>query len=105
MKGLGRATVMIWSKLGKRKAYSVTVEPNLEPMRRLLRETFPDEEIDVRASRDSMALIGRASNAAVAERALALVTATAKGAVSNLQIAPPPAENQVLLRSGKRYSG
>ena len=97
-KGLGHATVVIWSKLGRRKTYNVTVEPNLEPLRRLLRETFPDEEIDVRASRDSMALVGRASSAAVAERALALVTATAKGAVSNLQIAPPGAENQVLLR-------
>ena len=97
-KGLGHATVVIWSKLGKRKTYSVSVEPNLEPMRRLLRETFPNEEIDVRASHDSMALIGRATNAAVAERALALVAATAKGAISNLQIAPPPVENQVLLR-------
>jgi len=97
-KGLGRATVVIWSKLGKRKSYDVTVEPNLEPMRRLLRETFPDEEIDVRASRESMALVGKASSTAVAERALALVAATAKGAVSNLQIAPPPVENQILLR-------
>jgi pilus assembly protein CpaC len=74
------------------------VEPNLEPMRRLLRETFPDEAIDVRASRDSIALVGKASSAMVAERALALVAATAKGAVNNLQIAPPPVENQVLLR-------
>jgi pilus assembly protein CpaC len=97
-KGLGRATVVIWSKLGKRKTYGVTVEPNMEPMRRLLRETFPDEQIDVRASRDSMALVGRASSAAVAERALALVTATAKGAVSNVQIAPPGVESQILLR-------
>lgn len=97
-KGLGRATVVIWSKLGKRKTYNVAVEPNLEPMRRLLRETFPDEDIDVRASRDSMALVGRASSAVVAERALALVTATVKAAVSNLQIAPPGVENQILLR-------
>jgi pilus assembly protein CpaC len=95
--GGGVATVVIWSKLGKRKTYNVTVEPNLEPMRRLLRETFPDEEIDVRASRESMALVGRASTAAVAERALALVAASAKGAVSNLQIAPPGVENQILL--------
>jgi pilus assembly protein CpaC len=96
-KGLGRATVVIWSKSGKRKTYDVTVEPNLEPMRRLLRETFPDDNIDVRASRDSMALVGRASSTAVAERALALVTASVKGAISNLEIAPPPVENQILL--------
>jgi len=96
-KAVGHATVVIWSKSGKRKTYDVTVEPNLEPMRRLLRETFPDEEIDVRAFRDSLALVGRASSAAVADRALALVAATAKGAVSNLQIAPPAVENQILL--------
>ena len=97
-KGLGKATLVVWSKSGQRKTYNVTVEPNLEPMRRLLRETFPDEEIDIRATHDSMALVGRVSNQGVADRALALVTASAKGAVSNLQIAPASMENQVLLR-------
>jgi pilus assembly protein CpaC len=97
-KGLGKATLVVWSKSGQRKTYNVTVEPNLEPMRRLLRETFPDEEIDIRATRDSMALVGRVSNQGVADRALALVTASAKGAVSNLQIAAAGMENQVLLR-------
>ena len=97
-KGLGKATLVVWSKSGQRKTYNVTVEPNLEPMRRLLHETFPEEEIDVRATRDSMSLVGRVSNQAVADRALALVIASAKGAVSNLQIAPAGVENQVLLR-------
>ena len=97
-KGLGKATLVVWSKSGQRKTYNVTVELNLEPMRKLLRETFPEEEIDIRATRDSMALVGRVSNQGVADRALALVTASAKGAVSNLQIAPAGMENQVLLR-------
>jgi pilus assembly protein CpaC len=97
-KGLGKATLVVWSKSGQRKTYNVTVELNLDPMRRLLRETFPDEEIDIRATRDSMALVGRVSSQAVADRALALVTASAKGAVSNLQIAPAGMENQVVLR-------
>ncbi|PWT98138.1 MAG: type II and III secretion system protein [Terriglobia bacterium] len=96
-KGLGKATLVVWSKSGQRKTYNVTVEPNLEPMRKLLRETFPEEEIDVRATRDSLALIGRASSQAVADRAVALVSASVKGTVSNLQIAPAGAENQILL--------
>jgi pilus assembly protein CpaC len=96
-KGLGMATLVIWSKNDRRSTYHVTVEPNLEPLRRLLRDSFPDEEIDIRATRDSAALVGHASNQAVADRALALISASAKGAVSNLQIAPAGTENQVLL--------
>ncbi|HEY1243144.1 MAG TPA: pilus assembly protein N-terminal domain-containing protein [Bryobacteraceae bacterium] len=97
-KAAGRATMVVWSRSGRRITYDLTVEPNLEPLRRLLRETFPEEQIDLRASRDSLALIGHASSQAVADRALTLIAATAKGAVSNLEIAPPPPENQVLLR-------
>ncbi len=96
-KALGQATLFIWSKTGERMVYDITVEPNLEPMRRLVRETFPGEDIDLRASRDSLALVGRASSQAVADRALALVAASVKGAVSNLAVAPPPIDKQVVL--------
>ena len=97
-KAVGRATMVVWSKSGQRTTYNITVEPDLSALSRLLREAFPAEAIDVRASRDSLALVGRASSQAVADRALALVAATVKGAVSNLEVAPPPPENQVLLR-------
>jgi pilus assembly protein CpaC len=102
---VGQATLFIWSKTGERMVYEVTVEPNLEPMRRLVRETFPTEDIDIRAVWDSegkgmtsLALVGKASGQAVADRALALVASTVKGAVSTLQVAPAPIERQVLLR-------
>lgn len=97
-KAVGRATMVVWSKAGRRTTYNLTVEPNLEPLRKLLREAFPDEQIDLRASKDSLALIGRASSQAVADRALTLIATSVKGAVSNLQVDPPPPENQVLLR-------
>ena len=97
-KAVGRATMVVWSKSGARKTYHLTVEPNLEPLRKLLRETFPEEQIGLHATRDSLALVGRASSQAVADRALALIAASVKGAVGNLQIAPPAPENQVLLR-------
>ncbi len=96
-KALGQATLFIWSKTGERSVYEVTVEPNLEPFRRMVRETFPDEKIDIRAARDSLALVGRVSSQAVADRALALVAASVKGAVSNLSVAPPPVEKQIVL--------
>jgi pilus assembly protein CpaC len=97
-KALGQATLVVWSKTGSRRTYEVTVEPNFEPLRDLLHETFPDEEIDVRATRDSLALVGRVATQAIADRALALVSTTVKGAVSNLHIVPPAPERQILLR-------
>jgi len=39
-KAIGAATVVVWSKTGQRNFYNVSVEPNLEPLRRLLKETF-----------------------------------------------------------------
>jgi pilus assembly protein CpaC len=97
-KALGQSTLAIWSKSGVRQVYEVTVEPNLEPLRRLLKETFPDEDIDLRASRESLALVGRASSQAVADKALALVAASVKGAICNLRVAAPAPEKQILLK-------
>ncbi|HSU66316.1 MAG TPA: hypothetical protein VLJ39_05575, partial [Tepidisphaeraceae bacterium] len=86
------------SKHGIRKTYEVTVEPNLEPLRELLKQSFPDQEIDLRATRESLALVGRATTQAIADKALALVTATVKSAVSLVQVPTPGPERQVLLR-------
>src|SRR5450755_1965462 len=52
-KGLGSATMVVWSKADQRMFYNVTVELNLEPLRRILQDTFPDEKIDIHSSRDS----------------------------------------------------
>lgn len=97
-KALGQATLVVWSKSGLRRTYQVTVEPNLEPLRQLMRETFPDDQIDLKGTRDSLALVGRARSQVVADRALALISASMKGAVNNLQIAPAPTESQILLK-------
>src|SRR5258708_36261153 len=40
-KGLGNATMVVWSKSGQRTFYNCTVDLNLDPLRRMLQETFP----------------------------------------------------------------
>lgn len=97
-KSHGSATVVIWDSCGRRTFYSVTVDHNLAPVRELIRDTFPGEQIQVQAARDSLSLVGRVSSVAVAERAAALVAPLAKSVVNNLQVAPGSAEKQVLLR-------
>jgi len=97
-KSAGAATLVIWPKNGGRTMYAVTVERDLEPIRRLLKETFPGEAIDIRADRDSLVLVGSASNPGVAERAMALVAPLVKTVVNNLQVVPPGADKQIILR-------
>jgi pilus assembly protein CpaC len=97
-KGAGVATLVIWSKSGQRNFYNISVEPNLEPVRKMLKDSFPSEEFQLMASKDSVVLMGLASNQAVADRALALVSPLAKNVVNNLRVKPAPVEKQILLR-------
>lgn len=97
-KSAGLASLVIWSKSGARRFFSVTVDQNLDPLRRILKDTFPNESMDVRVARDSLALVGQASSQAIADRAAALMAPFMKSVVNNLQVNPPGAEKQILLR-------
>src|SRR5665213_2386456 len=97
-KSFGTVTLVVWSKAGQRNFYNITVEQNLEPLRQLLKETFPSPDIHVQSSRDSLSLTGRVANKDIGDRATALATPFAKTVVNNLQVAEPPAEKQILLR-------
>ncbi len=97
-KGLGTGTLIVWSKSGERTFYSVTVEANLDPLRRLLKDTFPGEDIRVQSSRDSISLVGKISTPLIGERAAALAASFGKTVVNNLVVATPPVERQIILR-------
>jgi pilus assembly protein CpaC len=96
-KANGQGTLVVWSKSGERSFFSVTVDQNLEPIQRLLKETFPNETIDVRAARDSASLNGKVSSQIVSDRAQALVLPMVKSVVNNLQIIAGPVERQIVL--------
>src|SRR4051794_10739327 len=97
-KAAGSVTVVIWSRAGQRTIYSINVEQNLEPLRRLLKETFPNEAIQLQSSRDAISLTGQVSAKDVAERALALVTPFGKSIVNNLKVTAAPVDKQILLK-------
>ncbi len=97
-KAPGAATIVIWGKAGERAMYHVAVEPNLEPLEKLLAATFPGEPIRVQAARDSLSLTGKVSSPAVAERAAALAVPFAKTVVNYLQAPAAGPDRQILLR-------
>jgi pilus assembly protein CpaC len=97
-KGLGTATMVVWSKSGQRTFYNCTVDLNLEPLRRLLKETFPQDDITIRSSRDSLSLNGSVRTKEEADRAVALSTGFARTIVNNMGVNVGMPEKQILLR-------
>jgi pilus assembly protein CpaC len=97
-KGHGAATVVVWAKNGARTMYNVTVEHNTDPIRKLITETFPNEDIKIQSARDSITLIGRVSSKEVADRAVAIASPLAKTVVSNLTVSAAPVEKQIVLK-------
>lgn len=97
-KAFGNDTLVVWNKSGQRNFYNITVEQNLDSLRKLLKDTFPTDNIRVESSRDSLALTGLVSNKDVADRAMVLATPFAKNIVNNVQITAAAREKQVLLR-------
>jgi pilus assembly protein CpaC len=97
-KGHGAATVVVWAKNGARTMYNVTVEHNTDPIKKLITDTFPQEDIKIQSARDSITLIGRVSSKEVADRAVAIAAPMAKTVVSNLSVAAAPVEKQVVLK-------
>lgn len=97
-KGHGAATVVVWAKNGARTMYNVTVEHNTDPIKKLISETFPNEDIKIQSARDSITLLGRVSSKEVADRAVAIAAPMAKTVVSNLSVAAAPIEKQVVLK-------
>jgi pilus assembly protein CpaC len=97
-KSFGTVTLVVWSKTGQRNFYNIDVEQNLEPLRQILKSTFPNETITVHSSRDSVSLTGRVSTKDVSDRAAALAASYGKTIVNNLQLPVAPVEKQILLR-------
>ncbi len=83
-KSHGAATIIVWAKSGQRTFYNITVEHNLEPVRRLLNETFPGEDIHVQSARDSVSLVGKVSVRKFRIVPLAVATPLSKSVVNNL---------------------
>jgi pilus assembly protein CpaC len=97
-KGLGAATLVVWTKGGQRTFYNVNVDLNLDPLKRLLKETFPGEEIKPVTSRESIALTGHISNKEVGDRAMVIAASFSKNVSNNMQLNAAPIDKQILLR-------
>ena len=97
-KGAGASTIIVWSKAGQRTIYAINVEQNLDPLRKLLKDTFPKEDIQVQSTKDSLSLTGRISTKDVGDRAVAMVSPFAKTVVNYMTLPVAGIDRQIVLK-------
>jgi len=97
-KALGIATVVVWAKSGQRTFYNLQVDYNLEPVRKLLRDSFPNEQIQVSSAKDSIILTGQISSQQAADRVLQVLAPVSKTVVNNMRVRSAPVEKQIVLK-------
>jgi pilus assembly protein CpaC len=91
---LGTTTFVVWDNVGVRRMYGVEVTADAAALQRYITTLFPNENIQVTASGNTLTLSGQVSSAFVARRALELVEASGAVLIDDLQT---PAPSQVLL--------
>jgi len=92
----GSTTLLAWDQAGGRHLYRVRVTPDVESLEAGLASYFPEEEIRVSSTGNSVVLEGRVEDPRVAEKAVALASQMTE--VSVLDNIVVPERGQVLLR-------
>jgi pilus assembly protein CpaC len=94
-KTLGTTSLFLWDNSGAVRLFSVEVTADAAGLQRYLKQTLPDESIDVTASGNTVTLSGQVRDASVAARALEIVKGSGATVIDNLTTASP---TQVMLK-------
>jgi pilus assembly protein CpaC len=95
-KGLGSTSLILWEASVGPKLYSVEVTIDTPALERYLAEALPGEQIQVKASGQSVTLSGDVKDPVSVDRAVEIAKGTGVDAVVNNLVAPPAV--QVLLQ-------
>ena len=97
----GTISMFVWDKGGTLRRYEVNVGRNLEQLSTQMRQLFPGERVDVQNNGKNIVLSGSVSSKELAEKAVNVAAGYVEKKeeiVNLLQIRPPEASKQVLLR-------
>jgi pilus assembly protein CpaC len=95
-KGLGSTSLIVWETAAGPKLYSVEVTIDTPALERYLTEALPGEQIQVKASGNSVTLSGDVKDPVSVDRAIEIAQGTGVDAVVNNLVAPPAV--QILLQ-------
>jgi pilus assembly protein CpaC len=94
-KKLGTTSLLVWDRAGRVRIYSVEVTADAPALQRYLRTLFPDADITVSASGNTVTLSGPVPSTSISRQALDIAKGTGATIIDRLR-APPT--KQVLLQ-------
>jgi pilus assembly protein CpaC len=100
-KAPGTISMFVWNRTGGIQRYEVIVQRDIDRLGAQMQQLFPTESIHVETNGHSIVVAGSVSNKEVADKALAVAggyVEKKEEVVNLLQIQPPGASNQVLLK-------
>ncbi len=93
----GSTSLVLWFKGGTSKSYNLTVQMDTAALGRRLKEFFPDQDIEVGASKDTVVLYGTVSKPEIGEKAVKLASDYTGKVINNLSY-PPEGRQQIMLK-------
>ena len=92
----GGVSLMLWDESDQSQAFEVSVDIDILSLSEKIHEVFPNEQVQIETSKDSVILSGHASSTAVADKILEVVkNATPK--VTSLIVTPAVQPGEILL--------
>ena len=93
----GSTSLVLWFKGGASKTYNLTVQMDTDALARRLQEFFPDQEISVGASKDTLVLYGSVTKPEIGEKAVKLASDYTGKVINNLTY-PADGRRQIMLK-------
>ena len=93
----GTTSMVLWFKGGSSRSYNLTVQMDTTALGRRLKEFFPDQHIEVGASKDTLVLYGTVTKPEIGDKAVKLASDYTGKVINNLTY-PADGRRQIMLK-------
>ena len=93
----GGVSLVLWDELEQSQTFDLFVDMDILGLSQKIREVFPEEPVQVEASKDVVMLSGRASSEAIADKIFQVVSATTPKVISLMEVPTAPTRGEILL--------
>lgn len=93
----GGVSLVLWNESDQSQTFEVLVDMDILALSQKLRESFPEEQIQVEAAKDVVVVSGKVSSSSIADKIMEVVKTSGAKAVSLMEVPPPP-RGEILLQ-------
>lgn len=93
----GAVSLVLWDEFEQSQTFDVFVDLDIIELSEKIREVFPDEPVQIEASKDVVMLSGQASSEGVADKIYEVVSATNPKVISLIEVPTAPTKGEILL--------